>query len=288
MTATAMNPIATQVANLDSKLFSFLEAQSSEWDRQALLALHTAAADICGEFAYLEIGSYLGGSLQAVMRDPRCNNVISIDSRPAAAPDTRGRAWDYEGNSTEHMLELLHGLPDVDMGKLTTIEATVDALPVSDLPVTPTYCFIDGEHTYDAVLRDARFCAEALGGEGVILFHDYVLVGAAISMFLRECWDEISFALAFSGPSHPFTGGGVFALEMGDGGLLRHPAVERAIGSRWHTVVWQAVNRPRRMVLPFLLAWAAMPAIDTFLVQARHGFREYVRLGGERQLRGDA
>lgn len=274
--------IESQIDDLDSELFSFLpEAQTTEWDRRALLALHAAAADRWGSFAYLEIGSYTGGSLQALMRDPRCHEVISIDPRTVATPDGRGTSSIYEAvyedNSTGRMLELLRELPDVDMDKLTTFEATTDTLSTSDLPVRPNYCFIDGEHTHDAVVRDARFCAEAIGGAGVIAFHDYLIVGSAISAFVRENWREITFALAFGGPTHPGDAGGIFALEMRNAGLLKHPAIERAIGSRWHSVVWKATNRPRRLVFPFLLAWTAMPVVDAFVVRARHRFREYVR-----------
>jgi hypothetical protein len=101
----------------------------------------------------------------------------------------------------------------------------------------PAYCFIDGEHTHDAAVRDARFCA-------------------------------------FSGPLGPRDGGGVFALEIGLGGLLQAPVVRRAVGSRWHWEVWRVVNRARRSALPFLIAWATMPAIDAALVGPPHGFRQ--------------
>jgi hypothetical protein len=214
------------------------------------------------------------------MQDPRCVHVVSIDPRTDVAPDDRAGHWAYEDNTTEHMVELLSRLPDVDMSKLSTLELGTADLEVADLPARPTYCFIDGEHTHDAVIRDAQFCAEALGGDGVVAFHDYVIVGSAIAAFLRENWTEISFALAFNGPSHPSYGGGVFALEMGGSRLLRSTAIERAVGSRWHGAVWSAVNRPRRSVFPFLAAWAAMPAIDAFVVQARHGLRHYLRKGG--------
>jgi hypothetical protein len=271
-----MSAIAKQIDALDTELFSFLEAQTTEWDRRALLALHSAVADRCGSFAYLEVGSYRGGSLQAVMRDARCTSVISIDKRTTDTPDERGSAT-YDNNTTEHMFELLQEIPDVDLDKLTTLDATTETLSALDLPARPSYCFIDGEHTHDAVLRDARFCADAIGSGGVIAFHDYVIVGSAISAFLRENWREISFALAFTGPSTPGAPCGVLALEIGGLGLLKHPAVERAISSRWHSDVWTLVNRPRRTALPFLLAWALMPAADSFVAQARQGFREYVR-----------
>lgn len=274
-----MIDVGDRVDALDTELFSQLEAQTGEWDRRALLALHAAAAATHGSFSYLEIGSYLGGSLQALMCDRRCRRVVSIDPRVAAAPDDRCGQWVYDDNTTEHMVELLRTLPGVEIEKLTTLEASTEALGVSDVaPPRPAYCFVDGEHTHDAVIRDARFCAEVLGGEGVIAFHDYVIIGPAIADFLKQNWREISFALAFNGPSHPSYGGGVFALELGGAGLLRSAPVTRAVGSRWHSAVWDTVNRPRRSALPLLAAWAAIPAIDAFVVQARHGMRSYVAM----------
>jgi hypothetical protein len=272
-----MNALQSQVEALDSRLFEHLEAQTSNWDRQALLALHHSAAATFGSFVYLEIGSYLGGSLQAVMRDPRCSQVISIDARLATPPDARPDGWLYEDNSTGRMLGLLRELPDVDMDKLTTINASTDRVQLSDLKARPHYCFVDGQHTHSAVLRDAHFCAEAMGGTGVIAFHDYPIVGSAIGIFLRENWHEITYALAFNGPLHPTLAGGVFALEMGGAGMLRHRTIERAIGSRWHDAVWRLVNRPRRTAFPFLAAWTLMPALDSFIVHVRHGATEYVR-----------
>jgi hypothetical protein len=278
MPPAAMTVIEERVRNLDSELFSFVTAQLTDWDRRALLALHAAAADICGSFAYLEVGSYLGGSLQALMRDPRCQNVISIDLRSRGTPDARDVAVVYENNSTERMIEMLRRVPDVRIEKLTTIEAATGDLAASDLPVKPDYCFVDAEHTCDVVLRDARFCAEALGGVGVIAFHDYFVVGPAVSQFVSENWRDISFALAFTGGRpHQVTGGGVFALEMGARGLLKHPAIARAIGSRWQATAWRASNRPRRTALPLLVVCATMPAVDSLVTEARLGLRQYVR-----------
>jgi hypothetical protein len=261
---------------LGVELFSFLdEGETLSWDRRALLALHSSVA-ARGSFTYLEIGSYLGGSLQALVRDPRCRRIISIDSRTAATPDTRG-SFTYEDNTTQRMLDLLGGLPNADINKLATFEHGSQALHVSDLPGRPDFCFIDGEHTHDAALRDARFCADAIEGTGVIAFHDYGLVGSAISAFLREAWRDISFALAFTGPSDVRYGGGVFALEMGTNRLLRAPIVDRAVGSRWHSLTWRAVNSFKRTPLPVLWAWAIMPAIDLAVVQLRDGHSRYVQ-----------
>ena len=218
------------------------------------------------------------------MRDPRCRAVISIDARVAVAPDAWGRL-DYEDNSTQRMRELLETLPGVEMDKLFTLDAGTGDVAIAALPARPAYCFVDGEHTHEAVVRDARFCAEAMGGAGVIAFHDYPGVGSAISAFLAEHWREISFALAFSGPARPSDGGGVFALELGSSRLLRAPVVERAVGSAWHWAAWRAANRVRASALPLQVAWAAVPAIDSAAArqgwrrsaaQLSHGVRRYV------------
>jgi hypothetical protein len=202
--------LTERIVDLDESLFSLIEAGVEGWDARALLALHDAIAEKLGRFVYLEVGSLFGGSLQVVMRDPRCKQVMSIDPRPELTPDNRGAGWVYKGNTKDRMLEALANLPDVDMTKLSTFDVGTDGLSPSALPVRPDFAFIDGEHTGVAVLRDAHFCAEALRGHGVIAFHDYPIVGDAIRQFVQETWTEISFALAFTG--------NVFAVEFGGAG----------------------------------------------------------------------
>src|SRR4051812_49054035 len=133
MTGDGLN-IADRVQDLDTSLFDPIFAQTTEWDRRALLALHEATAARYASFVYLEIGSYLGGSLQVVVRDPRCSKIISIDSRPAAPPDNRTGQWAYEDNTTVFMLELLNRLPGADLSKLATFEVGTDALSIHALP----------------------------------------------------------------------------------------------------------------------------------------------------------
>lgn len=261
--------VEQQIEALDPALFSFLPSQTSTFDRRALLALHAAVASGSGSFTYLEVGSYLGGSLQAVMRDPRCQRVISIDPRPTLTPDVRSGSYEYEDNSTERMLALLSDLPNVDMSKLTTLEAGTDTLRPSDVPERPTYCFIDGEHTDEAALRDARFCAEVLDGFGVIAFHDYYLVAGGIRAFLRERWPDISFALAFSGPIRSGDPGGVFAVELGTAHLLRSTFIDRAIDSSWHNLAWKAGSRVRSTPAALLGIWAALPVADRWIARVR-------------------
>jgi methyltransferase family protein len=177
--------VEERVATLDTTLFEHIDTQTSDDDRRSLLAIHDALARRLGTFAYLEIGSHLGGTLQAVMADPRCARITSIDSRPASQPDDRGPVFRYEDNSTERMLGLLALVPDSDLRKLQTIEESTENMPPGEL-ARADLNFIDGEHTARAALRDARFCRAAMQGAGVMVFHDRQVVEPAVHDFLAE------------------------------------------------------------------------------------------------------
>jgi hypothetical protein len=258
-------------------LFSGVHIQATSDDAQALLALHAATAAATAPFSYLEIGSFRGGSLQVLIRDPRCAHMMSIDPRISEAPDETRGAFAYQENTTARMLEGLAQVPGADMAKLTTFETTTQEMSPAELPHRPDLCFVDGEHSHAAVLHDARFCAEALGGAGVIAFHDYGIVQSGIKAFLRERWTDISLALVLNRQAEPATGHGVFALELGRRGVLRHPAIAHTTGAR-SLALWQALNRPPS-ALPLVMAWDAMPVADAALRGARRRVRSLRRRG---------
>jgi hypothetical protein len=211
--------IADRIGDLDTSLFRPIESQTTEPDRQSLLALHAAIAER-GPFDYLEIGSHLGGSLQAMVADPRCRSIVSIDTRPLSQPDDRGDAAAYPDNSTNRMLELLSSLPGADLSKLKTFERGTDQLSVADLPTRSRFCFIDAEHTRAAALRDARFCLRAAAPDGVIAFHDSNVVLPGIEDFLAE----------LDRPHHAFQmPDSVFVVELGPARLWDTPYVQRAL-----------------------------------------------------------
>jgi hypothetical protein len=196
-----------------------------------------------------------------LVQDARCTGIVSIDPRLDAAPDNRTGTWAYADNTTARMLALLGDVPGADLSKLVTLEVGTDGLRPAALPTRPHYCFIDGEHTDEAALRDARFCANALEGQGVVAFHDADVVRDGIKAFVREAWSEIPMAIAFTGS--------IFAVELGGAGILRSGAVERAISSKWHSVVWRITSKPRRTPLALFGAWAAIPVVDQAVVDVR-------------------
>ena len=173
--------------SLDEQLlFGYVPTETVRGDRLSLLALYNACHEWYGDFSYLEIGSHLGGSLQVLIADRRCTAITSIDPRPPAVPDAHRDPVPYPGNSTERMLRHLALVPGANLGKLRTIEASTEDLAAEAVLDVPKLCFVDGEHTVSAALRDARFCRAVIRDEGVIVFHDRVLVKPAIDAFVAE------------------------------------------------------------------------------------------------------
>jgi DNA-binding MarR family transcriptional regulator len=175
--------LTDRIAALDLSLFDHVPSQTAPNDRRVLLALHHALREAHGRFRYMEIGSHKGGSLQVLVRDPACERIVSIDSRPAVMPDNEQGTVRYADNTTARMRSLLGAVPDADLGKLQTIDASTEDL--EPFPFDPHVAFVDAEHTYRAVLRDARFSREC--GARAIAFHDTAAIGQAIEDF-REEW----------------------------------------------------------------------------------------------------
>src|SRR4051812_45634366 len=109
--------------SLDTALLRKIRSQTTYEDKRSLLALHLACRRTLGSFRWLEIGSHLGGSLQALIRDPACVAIESIDSRPERLSDERIATVAYPENSTQRMVQLLRELPEADVEKLRTYEA---------------------------------------------------------------------------------------------------------------------------------------------------------------------
>jgi hypothetical protein len=227
--------IARMVAEGDISLYRYIGSQTSEADRRSLLSIHNALAQRAATFSYVEIGSHLGGTLQAFIADPRCRRIVSIDPRPPAQPDDRGPMFAYEGNSTARMRTLLARVPGADMAKLETVELSTENIAPGRL-ARPDLCVIDGEHTYAAALRDARFCRAAMQGAGVILFHDREVIEPAILDFLRETTGPVTaYALR----------GSFFVIELGADPPLLHEAGVKANLGPPHPLVWEVAGRLR-------------------------------------------
>jgi Methyltransferase domain len=218
-----MGSIPERVVALDPHLYGFIHSQSSPADRRSLLALHSACAQAYKTFTYLEIGSHRGGSLQSLVVDERCTQIVSVDLRPETTPDDRGKLIAYPGNSTQRMLDDLSAIPGADLRKLQTIDAATPDIDPASVTVTPALSFIDGEHTYRAALQDARFCRAVMGGHGCIVFHDIDIVAGAASDFIADLRRDGIEPVAYPLPDQ------LFAVEMPPGHLHCTPAIQELV-----------------------------------------------------------
>jgi len=184
-----MSDFEQRVHHLDVSLFEKIDSQSTCEDRRSLLAIQRAVRNERGDFVYLEIGSHLGGSLQTHYVDPKCRFMYSIDKRPLVQPDQRAIDFEYEGNSTERMLSNLRSTyPDV-VEHLLMFDDDAKNIDREMIEHAPDLCFIDGEHTNEAVVSDFRFCIDVASPNAVICFHDANLVFGGlteIKAFLRR------------------------------------------------------------------------------------------------------
>ncbi len=206
------------INRLDLKIFEKIKTQLTDNDKQTLLGCQFAVRNLLPKYNYLEIGSYLGGSIQPHLLDEKCARVYSIDKRPLRQPDERGVDYIYLNNSTARMLELLSEIAPTD--KIKTIDGdTRREVKPSQIEEKIQMCFIDGEHTDEAVLSDFKFCLEALDENGAILFHDSAINYNAIANCVQYLKDN---EIEFRANSLPDA---VFVVEIGDFPLHQSPPI---------------------------------------------------------------
>jgi hypothetical protein len=178
-----------------------LESLSSELDRRYLAHLYEHVRERHQEYQYLEVGSYLGGTLTPALRDERCTRVLSIDLRPNIQPDARNADHDYSHISTSLMLNKLRAVGELDLSKLETFDGSTAAHHFNDESFQ--FAFIDAEHTDEAVFRDFVSLYDHLDDFAVCAFHDTNLISSGVEnilSFLRYQGRTHSF-VAFSGSS---------------------------------------------------------------------------------------
>ncbi len=165
---------------LDTSLFC-IESQTSTLDRIALLRIQRLVRRMRGRYAYLEIGSHLGGTLLPHLLDPACQSVHSVDPRPLYQHDERGVDFEYSENSTARMLEQLSVVvPAVSLQRLVSWEHDAADIPSHSYGRQFDLVLIDGEHTIVAAFSDFVSVLPTLARDALVVFHDANLVMDAI------------------------------------------------------------------------------------------------------------
>lgn len=204
-----MDDFSAALAALDTGLFQPIKTQTSRDDKRSLLLLQHLLRQ-SGPYTYLEIGSHLGGTIQPHFADPRCALIYSIDKRPMAQPDERGRVYQYRENSTARMLDNLRAAyPAARHDKIVTFDCDAQGVAGGSIHQRPQLCFIDGEHTNPAVWSDFQFCRRVCHPDAIIAFHDTCYIFEGITRIKRD--------LQFRGASFAGVklGGSVYAILLG-------------------------------------------------------------------------
>lgn len=222
-----MKEFEEKIENLDIKLFEKIHSQTSNDDKRSILACQKAVRELVGDYTFLEIGSYQGGSLQPFVMDDHCKKIISIDKRPKVSPDERGIDVVYLNNTTAKMLENLKDVFPDGISKIRTIDGDVGEIDPKEVTEKPEICFIDGEHTDEATLRDFHFCYKVMAENGAVLFHDTMIIYNAVLKvveFLEQ--NNIKFR-AYNLPSV------MFIIEIGDFPIYKSEAINEMLSNNY-------------------------------------------------------
>ncbi len=222
-----MKVFEKNLESLDVKLFEKIHSQTSDDDKRSILACQKAVRHLVPEYAFLEIGSYRGGSLQPFAMDQKCKRIISIDKRPKVSPDERGVDQVYLENTTEKMLENLREVFPDGISKIRTIDGDVSEIDPGEVTEKPEMCFIDGEHTDEATWRDFLFCHKVMANDGVVLFHDAMIIYNAISRIIERLAENNVKFRAYNLPSV------MFVIEIGDFPLYKSKAIGEMLSNNY-------------------------------------------------------
>ena len=167
--------------------------QTSIDDRIALESIRAWLACKELKYNYLELGSYLGGTLLPHIVSKDCGSVMSVDRRVSSQPDERRAVgYSYEGVTTDDLkAELGRHVKDTDsLNKLETYDGVIGDLNPSEIrkkwPVGFHLCFIDAEHTNEAVFSDFLHTLQLAAPNSVIMLHDSWMMSAGIQNIISH------------------------------------------------------------------------------------------------------
>jgi len=160
-------------------------SQTSIYDKNVLIEIINFLSKDNMKFKYLEIGSYLGGSLTPFLKNDYCSLVFSIDKRNQNLEDERGKIISYKNTSLNQMLDNLKKF-NLNTKKLKTFNGDVKNFKKK---IKFDLVFIDGIHTDINTFSDFLNSLKLLKKNGIILFHDSSIIFKSIKIievFLKQ------------------------------------------------------------------------------------------------------
>ena len=156
-----------------------IHSQTSEEDKIFLLNTIKFLHLNLKSYNYLEIGSYLGGSITPFLLDKKCKGVLSIDKRNLILPDERGENWDYKNISEKKMISNIIK-KGIKTDKLKTFNGKIKDL--KKRKKIYNLVFIDGEHTDINCFEDFINSMDFIKKDSIVIFHDSSVIFKAISL----------------------------------------------------------------------------------------------------------
>ncbi len=158
-----------------------IPSQTSLVDKAVILKINKLMNLRTKNFIYIEIGSYLGGSLTPFLINENCKRVISVDKRNQIIDDERNEKWSYKKISEKLMIK---GLKEkkLDISKLKSFNGDI-----SEYRPKENYdlAFIDGIHTDKNTFSDFLYILDKINKHCIILFHDSVVIFKAL-LLIKE------------------------------------------------------------------------------------------------------
>ena len=143
--------------------------------------------------------------------------------------------------------------------KITTIDGSTSNIAKSEVDVPIDLCFIDGEHTDNAVIADFNFCLETLNDNGAIFFHDAQITYNGIAECVQLLQAGNTPFKAYALPNV------VFVVEVGDFPLHKHPAILKRLVNNHEAYLFSlrdndhfrrfANRKPFRVAKDLLIKW---------------------------------
>jgi hypothetical protein len=131
-------------------------------------------------YKYLEIGSYLGGSLTPFLLDENCKKIFSIDKREQCIADARNELWNYKNITENDMLNTIKQL-GLNYKKILCFNGDIKNFKSKD---KFDLIFIDGEHTNVKCFEDFIYSENLIKKNSIIMFHDSSIIHKALELIL--------------------------------------------------------------------------------------------------------
>jgi hypothetical protein len=136
---------------------------------------------------WIEVGTWKGRSLAAVVLGlPARTTVLAVDTWLGTEDEIEGTPFaeavgsDKPFEAFQKVARGLHFLrPEIRIGSLRSYSGTVARVLGRDEPHTADVIFLDGDHSYEAVIEDIRLWTPVLKLGGTLMGHDRQLPGVA-------------------------------------------------------------------------------------------------------------